>query len=103
MVVRFEHPDYAGTSSYRYDWEQGGVIVHSQTVPKGWVGPLAGTTPQMYEQAGGFTKPSPLTGSYTLKVVAINAVGESAAVASAPFSASAPAPVSNIQVIDPHL
>jgi hypothetical protein len=103
MVVRFEHPDYAATTTYRYDWELAGAIVHSQSVPKGWVGPVAGTSPQLYEQSGGFSKPSPLGGPYVLKIVAINSVGESAPVASATFSAAAPGPVSNIQVIDAHL
>ena len=106
MIVRFEHPDYAMTTQYRYDWVMASdpsVVVFSQTVPKAWVGPLAGTSPQQYEQSGGFLKPSPLNGPYLLNVVALNAAGESAPVASMPFSAAAPGPVANIVVIDPHI
>jgi hypothetical protein len=105
MQASFEHPAYDATSSYRVDWfrpADPGVIVHTESFLRGQFGPVSGTTPQRYLRSG-FTKPSPLTGTYQIRVTAINAVGESPVAESAPFAVSAPGPVANIQVVDAHL
>ena len=105
MTVQFDHPsaERAATSQYRFEWALASApttIIKSQIVAKHLMGVVTDTPLRLW---CGVEKPTPLTGPYVIRVVAVNAAGENASAFSAPFAATPPAAPTNVTVHDPQI
>lgn len=106
MTVQFDHPaaDHNATSVYRLEWALASApatIVKAQSIAKHLMGIVTESPLRLWV---GAEKPEPLgSAPYILRVVAVNAAGESASAFSSPFAAAPPAAPSNVTVHDPHL